>query len=269
MPTKDKKEKKAKALKKEKKVKDVKVKKAKSLKKEKKTILIDDEEDEEIIEEENIDEEEIDESDPFFKYKTCLKEHFKVYDSMISKLDKDIDNMSRNKVKGVKKLKSVRKNLVKMRKQVIPLVKSYRKRSRPDQINGFNTEYNISKELAEFLNVEEDSKFTRTDITRAICAYTHINKDEARSETLKWDYLNHENERDLRDSENKRVINPDKALSKLLKYDQFKKDVKKGNIVIKAKDKKTGLKYPLTLENDKLQYYTIQMLITPHLKKIE
>jgi len=99
-----------------------------------------------------------------------------------------------------------------------------------------------STELATFLKLKKGELISMADCTRAICVYTHLKDDETRDAQLKWKWLNKDG-RDLRNKETvknadgkdvqiKLAIKPDDKLTKLLKYDQYKKDVKKGKIFV-------------------------------------
>jgi chromatin remodeling complex protein RSC6 len=81
----------------------------------------------------------------------------------------------------------------------------------------FCTPTNISHELADFLGKEKGTQMARSDVTRGINKYIRMN--------------------DLQDKENKRNINPDDKLSKLLKLNH----------------------------GDQLTYFNLHRHITPHI----
>lgn len=81
----------------------------------------------------------------------------------------------------------------------------------------FCTPTKISNELADFLGKERGTEMPRTEATREINKYIKINN--------------------LQDSENKRIINPDEKLSKLLKLNP----------------------------DDELTYFNLQRYISPHI----
>lgn len=153
-----------------------------------------------------------------------LEDHINNYDNLIRFLESEIDRKSREMEKGVRTLRKTRNAVIKMRKELLKIRVSKKavkdvlgKRDCP---NGLVNRYPISKELAIFLKVDLDTILSRVDITRAICVYSHLKKDEDREEMLKWAYLNPKGERNLQDPTDKRRIKPDKKLADLLKTEE-------------------------------------------------
>ena len=66
-------------------------------------------------------------------------------------------------------------------------------------LNGFSKPGNVSDELREFLGLGSDELIARVDVTKAITKYCNDNK--------------------LTNKEDKRILIPDKKLSKLLRID--------------------------------------------------
>jgi hypothetical protein len=201
--------------------------------------------------------------------KITIKTHNSDYDSLIEELDKTIDHKSKHKEKGIRTLRRVRKRLIRMKKDVPLVIKSTRKRKNKEgnTNNGFGIKYNISEELSTFLNVEEGTTLSRSDITRAICVYSNIKEDEKREDVLRWKYLN-DKQRDLRAKDKKMCIVPDKPLSKLLRYDEYKKKVKGGLVTknVKVEDEDGNIvKEAVKVTDDSMYYHVIQKLIGVHL----
>lgn len=81
-----------------------------------------------------------------------------------------------------------------------------------DVKSGFDAKYKIATDLASFMGVSgKNPTASRNEVTKAVCAYIKSNN--------------------LQDAEHRQNINPDAALSKLLRYDQYKKDVAAGKVV--------------------------------------
>jgi len=111
----------------------------------------------------------------------------------------------------------------------------------------------ITDELADFLKVEHGTQLSRNDITTAICTYIYNRNGQSQQE---WAHLNtcHRNLQSTSAS-GKIIINPDIELYKLLKVDEYVKDVIDGKVIRKDK-----------IVNDiNLYYYVIQKLIQKHI----
>ena len=92
------------------------------------------------------------------------------------------------------KLKAVTKENDKLRKVVDKAEK--KKAKARNSANGFAKPTQISNDMCEFLGVAKDTAMSRTDVTRRITAYIR--------------------EHNLQKPENKRLINPDAKLKKIL-----------------------------------------------------
>ncbi len=183
-------------------------------------------------------------------------------DSIIKFIDKEIDKRrkSLDKNKGTKALRSIRKRVEESKKHVAKIKRGSRSGiPRDTSKSGLLLKYNVTPELANFLHIDRDEKLSRSDVQCALSAYINLDPDEKRDRIMRWKHLN-ENHRDLRDNQNRRIINPDKPLSQLLNYEQYKKDVK--NKIIFINNKKAGEKVVVT--DDRLQYYVIMRLIQKH-----
>jgi chromatin remodeling complex protein RSC6 len=187
-------------------------------------------------------------------------------DELVNFVDKEIQRlmMTTDKQKGSKFLRSIRKRAEHIKKNVENM--SLRKKAVEfdSSKSGFLIKYRITDELAKFLGIDPKTKpsLSRSEVQSALCAYINLNSDEARETSLKWSHLN-KNHRDLRDPNNKKIIVPDAALSKLLNYEGFKAQVLKGEI--KKKNRKTGNEVVLTEPN--LEYCYLMKLIQRHFVK--
>jgi len=95
-------------------------------------------------------------------------------------------------------LKILYKEVLKERKELLKKSnKNNKKKKKKNNLSGFAVPTKITKELAEFLNLEEDAEISRTDVTSMICKYVKDNN--------------------LQNPENKKIIIPDEKLSKLFK----------------------------------------------------
>jgi len=148
------------------------------------------------------------------------------FDDLIQAVENEIEALRENgnakngRVNGVKFLRIANKKLKTIRSQSNRLMKTRKKNT--DRSNGQNSgflkEVPISKELYEFTGWEPDTLASRVQVTKFICNYIKEN--------------------DLQNPSDRRQINPDKKLAKLL-------------------DIKVNSKTPL-------KYYSIQTHLKPH-----
>lgn len=203
--------------------------------------------------------------------KPTIQGHIEKYDQVLALLDAEIDRKSREKEKGARSFRKVRKILIQMRKELPVVARSKAARlqssTRKNTTSGIMIQSQISEELLNFLKLPAGTRISRVDATRAICVYSHLKENEKRDELLRWEYLNPEGKRNLQNPQDKKAIIPDKALVKLLRYDQYKKDVKAGKVYKKLKDKETGKESMVQHTSDLLYYWVIQRLITIHFLK--
>jgi len=200
--------------------------------------------------------------------KVTLETYLQKHDTLIKYLDAEIDHKSRHKEKGVKSLQSIRKMVRELQRDA-PKIATGRKRktSGKPRKSGFASQYQITEELAKFMQIPPDSTPTLNEITNAIYIYIKIKPGEERPQMIKWKHLNPDN-RDLQNPDNRTVIIPDKKLSKLLGYKKYKKDVADGKVTInKIVDKRTKERKTVLVEDDSLFYYVIQKLIQKQIIK--
>jgi len=206
------------------------------------------------------------------KKNITLESHLARFDGLLEYLKSEIEKRSKAKEKGVRVLLSTRKILKELRKET-PHIAHKRKPRDPSlpriTHSGFTQEYLITAELAAFLQIEdEEPRLSRLDATRAICVYSRLKEDEQRDEMLKWAYLNPDGKRNLQNTKDKKAIVPDAVLSKLLKYDDYKKQVRLGKVTKKVTvDKDTGRKEDVVVTSDLLFYWTIQKMLNQHFIK--
>jgi len=200
-----------------------------------------------------------------------IEKHIAHYDDLVKLLDAEIDRRSRERDKGTRTFRAVRKTLIKMRKEIPYVARSKSARllcsSRRDVKSGLLMQFEISDQLCQFLELPSGSRLSRIEATRAICAYSHIRENESRPEMLAWSHLNPGGKRNLQNPRDKKSIIPDKALSKLLGYHKYKKSVAKGLVSKKIKNKETNETTIVPLTNDFLYYWVIQKLIGAHFLK--
>jgi len=148
------------------------------------------------------------------------------FDELIQSVENEIESLRENgnakngRVNGVKFLRTANKKLKTLRSQSNRLMKTRKKTT--DRSNGQNSgflkEVPISKELYEFTGWKPDTLASRVQVTKFICNYIKENN--------------------LQNPNDRREINPDKKLAKLL-------------------DLKPNSKEPL-------KYYSIQTHLKPH-----
>ena len=184
-------------------------------------------------------------------------------DNLIETLDDEIDRRSREKEKGIRSIRAIRKEVRELRSQLPKIATHKRKVNRTAQ-SGFSVKKPISDELCRFLKKPIGSKFTGHEITYALCMYVHVKEDEERTSMLYWLYLNPDKKRDLQNKDKRVIIDPDSALSKLLGYDEYVASVKAGEITINRKDKDTGQRSEVVVTDPSLYYYVMPKLIQKH-----
>lgn len=199
--------------------------------------------------------------------KPTVDDHLKRYEKLLTFINEEIDKRAKIKEKGTRVLRSVRKMVKSLMAEVPKISKHKPKKTGEPRMSGLKVECSITDELADFLEIERGTKLSRMDVLRAINVYCKFKHGELRPDMLKWGYLNKDKKRDLQNPANRRELIPDKKLSKLLRYEQYKKDVKDGKIKRKRKndDENSEEKYIIeTVEDDSLHYKTIQKLIQVH-----
>ncbi len=153
---------------------------------------------------------------------------FQRIEDEITKLE-ERKKTEKGKVTGIQFLKQLRKlhkNLHRDTTKVLKIKKTNRVAS---ETSGFKKPVKISDEMCKFFGWDNTKLYSRTDVTREICKYITDNK--------------------LQDTVNKRIINPNAALIKLLDYKEKEMPV----------DAKTG--------KHALYYYCLQKLLTRHFPK--
>lgn len=204
------------------------------------------------------------------RHRPTIEEHIAHYDALLAMLDVEIDRRAREKEKGARQFRKARKLVVQMRKELPYISKAKLPKTRRNSAgSGLKKPLSISEELRAFLGLEEGEKISRIDVSRAICVYAHLKPDEAREEMLRWKHLNPKGKRNLQDPVDKKAIRPDAKLGELLGYERYRKDVAKGRITNKSKDRATGEVVEKVVSNDALYYWTIQRLINRHFIAVE
>ncbi len=193
--------------------------------------------------------------------KITIESHLAKHETLLAFIDKEIDKRAKERGKGTKIFRSIRKLSRELYGEVPKIAKTKRKYVGGQKVSGFKLKCEITKELAEFLQLPHNATPLRTEITNAICVYAHINPDEARPHVLKWIHLNPEGKRNLQNPQDKMIIIPDDTLKKLLGYEKYQQDVKASLITRKKTDKKTKEKETVIVEDDALHYWVIQRLI--------
>jgi len=182
-------------------------------------------------------------------------------DALIQTLTDEIERRSREKEKGVRFLRSVRKEVKDLLKQTPKIAN--RKAARPNTHSGFDVRKRISDELSAFLKVKSGTKLTGHEVNAALCVYVHLNEGESRENMLRWAHLNKGGKRNLQSADKRTVIEPDDALRKLLRYDRYVRDVAAGKIMVKRRNEE-GRKEPQVETDPSLYYYVMQRLVQVH-----
>lgn len=198
--------------------------------------------------------------------RATLETHIEKYDALLKVLDEEIERKQKEREKGTRVLRSVRKTVRELRTEAPKIAHAKRRfSSNGKKVSGLELRYNISDELADFMKIPHGSTPSRNDITNAICVYIHAHPGESRPQMTKWNHLNPKGKRNLQNPTSKMSINPDDALSRLLNYNQYKKDVKAGKITQVSTNKKTGKKETTKVTDPALKYCVVQKLICRHI----
>lgn len=120
------------------------------------------------------------------------------FDAFLVRLDTEIDEMSQNKVKGTKFLRSIRKDAKVLRRIVERSVKPKQRVRKANCVTGLTKKVPISSEMAKFASWDPSELKSRIDVNKFLCAYIK--------------------ERELQDDDNRKVIIPDKRMARLLGY---------------------------------------------------
>ena len=129
------------------------------------------------------------------------------FDEMIRSIDDEITSLRENesKTKGIKFLRTLNKKLKILKNQSSKQIKQKRTTTKTGNVNknsGFLKPVQISAEMAKFTGWDATELKSRVAVTKAICAYIKEHK--------------------LQNPEDKRQINVDSKLGKLLRYDPKK-----------------------------------------------
>lgn len=197
--------------------------------KKKTKVIVEDIIDEDTIEEEDTIEDEIIEEDaPKSKRRTPTRETVLAsFDELIESVEKEIQTLREGsaKIKGVKFLRTLNKNLKSIRGKSARVMKTKKKSTRVNNENsGFKKPVEISNVLAKFAGWEPNELRSRVDVTKYICNYIKTH--------------------DLQNPEDRRQIQPDKKLRKLLGYKPGK-------------------------DTEPLRYYSLQTYLKHHFPKKE
>ena len=129
------------------------------------------------------------------------------FEEIIKSIETEIDSIREGdgKTKGIKFLRTLNKRMKILRNQsarIIKQKKSGTRKTTTSNNSGFLKPVKISKEMAKFTGWNETELKSRVDVTKYLCNYIKENN--------------------LQNPQDKRQINVDAKLSKLLKYDTKK-----------------------------------------------
>lgn len=161
---------------------------------------------EEVVEEEVVVEETTDDVKEKRKTTPTREGFLQSFDELVSSVEKEIESLreSKSKVKGVKFLRSLNKQIKLLKNQAGRVIKqkSSSGRKNTNTTSGFLKPVKISKEMAKFTGWDESELRSRVDVTKYLCNYIKEN--------------------DLQNPTDRRQIMADPKLSKLLKFDSKK-----------------------------------------------
>jgi chromatin remodeling complex protein RSC6 len=124
------------------------------------------------------------------------------FEDLEEKLASEIETLrdSKEKVKGIKFLRSINKVIKTLHKDYTRVLKLKKKRNSANPTtSGFNKPVTIRQGLADFTGWDVNQKYSRIDVTRFLCNYIK--------------------EKDLQNPKDRRQILPDEKLCKVLNFD--------------------------------------------------
>jgi chromatin remodeling complex protein RSC6 len=123
-------------------------------------------------------------------------------DNLVLMIDSEIKNLNDNQVKnnGAKFLRTLKRHVKSLRVKTVRVMNKKHKTTRREgkNVSGFQKPVKISKELAKFASWSEDELHSRVEVTKYICDYIAEHK--------------------LQNPSDRRKINPDIKLQKLLNF---------------------------------------------------
>lgn len=183
-------------------------------------------------------------------------------------LDKEIDRRKKEREKGIRIFQTIRKLIRELRKEAPKIANSKRRvNTGGNKVSGFVLKCQITDELADFMGISRGSTPSRNEITNAICTYIHVKPGEKRPQMLKWEKLNPGGKRNLQNPDDKMTIVPDKKLIKLLRYEQYKKNVADGKVSKNITNKETRRREKVQVTDNSLKYWVAQKLFQRHITK--
>src|SRR5271154_2171677 len=123
------------------------------------------------------------------KKRPTLESHLAQYNELVKLLDEEVDRMSKDKEKGSRKIRKIRKVVKQLMKEVPVIAKQKRERNR-SKPSGLEVPIDVTPALKAFLKLKDGDVISRRDLTRAICIYIKYDPDDKRVETQRWAYLN-------------------------------------------------------------------------------
>lgn len=120
--------------------------------------------------------------------------------NLLDKLNQEIEALtsSEKKVKGVKFLKNLRKDVKVLLNDATKVLKLRKRVYSGNSNSGFMKEVSVSDDLANFLSLDKSKKYSRVVITKKLCTYI--------------------TDHNLQQTQDRRIIVPNKDLSDLLQY---------------------------------------------------
>lgn len=196
------------------------------------------------------------------RFHPTLDEHLQQHDLIISYIEKEMEKKIARNERGVKKLASIKKMVKKLKKDARYVKRNNSKTK--NNISGLKKKYKITREMEKFLGVKNGSRLSRHEVTCAICVYANSKDNETRQEMIRWRYLNPGGKRNLQNPFDKTSIIPDSKLATLLRYEEYKNQVRRNKITKRVVDKHTKKTNVIVVTKPDLYYYTIQRLIGIH-----
>ena len=194
--------------------------------------------------------------------KVTLENHLEKYDELLALLDAEVERKQKEREKGTRVFRSIRKSVRELKSDAPKLANARRKAYTGEKrVSGLELKCEITDELADFMQVKRGTTPSRNDITNAICAYIHLRSDEHRPQVLEWAHLNPGGKRNLQNPQDRMKIIPDEKLGKLLGYEKYKSDVAEGKMKETVTNKKTRKRENVIVTDPSLKYYVVQRLI--------
>lgn len=178
---------------------------------------------------------------------------------LIYQIDEMIAIRKKTSSVGIRDLRKIRRRLVELTRETskvlrVPTNLSPRVRPAPN----FGRTVVCDRELTKFLGLSPGEEVSAREVMVAISTYIH--RDPRLDETRqRWLHLNL-GSRDLRDPNHRDVTIPDAKLSRLLRYEEYRARVARGEVVVVRDHPIYDRKESVVVTDDRLKWWVVTKL---------